>query len=104
MRMTDRPFFRPIVFSLAAVVLLAGCTRVGGKSAPPTAPPTLAPNVENVNPLGFVSAGGGHGGGQCPKGSAAWGCPSVYALSSDPSGISVKRFDPSLQTTQYNVN
>jgi Subtilase family len=101
MRMT---IFRPIVFSLAAVLLLAGCTRIGGKSAPPTAPPTLAPNVENVNPLGFYSSGGGHGGGQCPKASAAaWGCPSVYALTSDPSGISVQRFDPSLQTTQYNT-
>jgi len=105
MRMTHRPYFRPIVFSLTAALLLAGCTRIGGgKAAPPTSAPTLAPNVENVNPLGFYSSGGGHGGGQCPKASAAaWGCPSVYALSSDPSGITVQRFDPSGQTTQYNT-
>ncbi|HEV3089607.1 MAG TPA: S8 family serine peptidase [Candidatus Elarobacter sp.] len=102
--MTHRPFFRPIVLSLAAALLLGGCTRIGGKAAPPTAAPSLAPGTENVNPLGFYSEGGGHGGGQCPKASAAaWGCPSVYALSSDPSGITVQRFDPSGQTTQYNT-
>jgi subtilisin family serine protease len=103
MRMTHRPFVRPLVLALLAAVALSGCTRIGGKHSATPPVPTTAPGTEAISPLGFASAGGGHGGGQCPKGSLAWGCPSTYALSSDPSGITVQRFDPSGQTTQYNV-
>jgi subtilisin family serine protease len=102
MRMTHRPLVR---FSavLAAALMLAACHPGKHKSVlPPGA--TTPPGTEPINPLGTVSAGGGHGGNNCPKSSAAAnGCPSTYALTSDPSGISVQRVDPSGQTTQYNV-
>ncbi len=102
MRMTHRPIVR---FSavIAAALMLAACHPGRHKSVlPPGA--TTPPGTEPVNPLGTASAGGGHGGNNCPKSSAAAnGCPSTYSLTSDPSGISVQRLDPSGQTTQYNV-
>ncbi|HTJ27653.1 MAG TPA: S8 family serine peptidase [Candidatus Limnocylindria bacterium] len=101
---------RSVSFCLAlvAAVTLAGCgggghsgsTIPGGGGSGPTPGPssTYSPGV-----LGFASAGGGHGGGQCPAGSASWGCPSVYALSSDPTGIQVKRVDPTNQDAGVDV-
>lgn len=83
---------------VVAAFALAACGG-GGHSGPavvPTTGPAPGPSPTTY-PLGFASAGGGHGGGQCPAGSPAWGCPSVYALSSDPSGVQVKRVDPSGQ-------
>jgi subtilisin family serine protease len=94
--------------ALAAVVALTGCGGGGHGSStvPSSVSSTIPPGPAASYPpgvLGFASAGGGHGGGQCPAGSPSWGCPSVYALSSDPTGIQVKRVDPSGQDTAVNV-
>ncbi|HEX3463813.1 MAG TPA: S8 family serine peptidase [Candidatus Elarobacter sp.] len=101
--MTHRPIVR---FSavVAAALMLAACHpgRHKGTVLPPGA--TTPPGTEPINSLGTASAGGGHGGNNCPKSSAQLnGCPSTYALTSDPSGITVQRLDPSGQTTQYNT-
>lgn len=99
--MTHRPILR-LSAAVAAALALAAChPGHHGSVLPPGA--TTPPGTEPINQLGTVSAGGGHGGNNCPKGSAANGCPSTYALTSDPSGITVQRVDPSGQTTQYNV-
>ncbi len=96
----------PRTLAVLAAAVLAACGGGGGGSHGGVAPnpgPTVAPGTETVNPLGFASGGGGHGGGTCPHGSAATGCTSVYALSSDPSGVAVQRVDPTNQTTAYNT-
>ncbi len=95
----------PRTLAVLAAALLAACGGGGGGSSSPvpTPAPTTNPGVESVSPLGFASSGGGHGGGVCPHGSAATGCTSVYALSSDPAGVVVQRVDPSGQSTAYNT-
>lgn len=95
----------PRTLAVLAAALLAACGGGGGGSGGPvpTPVPTTNPGIEAISPLGFASSGGGHGGGQCPHGSAATGCTSVYALSSDPAGVVVQRVDPSGQTTSFNT-
>lgn len=95
----------PRTLAVLAAALLAACGGGGGShgGVVPSPGPTTNPSVESINPLGFASSGGGHGGGTCAHGSAATGCTSVYALSSDPSGIVVQRVDPTGQTTSFNT-
>ena len=95
----------PRTLAVLAAALLAACGGGGGGShgVVPSPGPTTNPGIESINPLGFASGGGGHGGGTCPHGSAATGCTSVYALSSDPAGVVVQRVDPSGQTSNFNT-
>ncbi len=97
----------PRTLAVLAAAVLAACGGGGGGShggVVPSPGPTTNPGIESINPLGFASGGGGHGGGTCPRGSAATGCTSVYALSSDPAGVAVQRVDPSGQTTSFNAS
>ena len=71
----------------------------------PTAVPSSSPKPAfAIVPVGFMSPGGGHGGGACPAGSAYNGCPSVYAVSADAAGYPFARIDPSGQTPSLNAN
>ncbi len=95
----------PRTLAVLAAAVLAACGGGGGShgGVVPSPGPTTNPGIESINPLGFASSGGGHGGGTCPHGSASTGCTSVYALSSDPAGVVVQRVDPSGQTTSFNT-